>query len=105
MRSVFIRQPRPAPFRYMLDMKELCETYGISLWTARKAKQQWLTQGYGPFARPIPIRDGNRVCWRYYWEEVTQNSDGTFLKLMKQDQARFLARKADKETNTRRTAA
>jgi hypothetical protein len=80
-RSVFIRDPRPPPFKYLLDTKEFCAALGISLHTAKLWRVGWKQNGYGPVSRPIQL-DGTH---RYYWEEPTGSPDGTFLARMKEN--------------------
>ena len=87
-RSVFVHPPRLAPFRYWLDAREYARTIGVTERTIALWLKEWKERGYGPGVKPILI---DRVHYRYPWEAVTQNSEGTFLAMMKQSRAKCLA--------------
>jgi hypothetical protein len=83
-KSVFVNPPRPAPFKFYLSEREYAQTIGTTERMIRKWREQWKRTGYGPGVRPESF-DG--VHWRYAWEAVTQNTEGTWLNMLKADRS------------------
>jgi hypothetical protein len=93
-KSVFVNPSRPAPFKYFLTTDEYASTIGCLPGVIKLWRSQWIREGFGPGVEPIKI---DRE-YRYRWESVTQNTEGTFLALMKKDPSKLLAGKNHKET-------
>jgi hypothetical protein len=86
MKSVFIRQPQPAPNKYLLTTREFCETSGISEHTARLWREAWLRAGYHNSPQPRNYSDNSAPEYRYYYDEVCGLPEGTWLERFKAQQ-------------------
>lgn len=91
LKSVFVHPPQPAPFKYLLNTKEFCATWGISEHTAMVWREAWHRDGYGPGPQPRNYSDNSQPEYRYYYDAVLGLPEGTWLTRFRADRAALLA--------------